>query len=126
MRAFEILILATILLRLIRLSLARVKRPRWMGWLASLAMLLILIDFVLEECSVQKGHLDGEYIRYTSRGPKPHLTSVAFDEPAIPKIGAPLRSFGHGICSTQNADSDRRDSRWSRKCRHITLPMCRS
>ncbi len=48
MRTFEILVLTTILVRLIGLFFPPAKRPRWMDWLPSLAMLLILIHFVLE------------------------------------------------------------------------------
>jgi len=48
MRTFELLILVTIFLRLIGLFFAPAKRPRWIDWLPSLAMLLILIHFVLE------------------------------------------------------------------------------
>ncbi|MFB0551991.1 MAG: hypothetical protein ACETWQ_01650 [Phycisphaerae bacterium] len=48
MRTFEILILATILLRLIILFFRPSKRRLWMDWVPSLAMLLILIHFVLE------------------------------------------------------------------------------
>ncbi len=43
------------------------------------------------EYCVQEVHLDGGYICYASRGPKRHLITVTFDEPATLKIGAPLK-----------------------------------
>jgi len=41
--------------------------------------------------SVQEVHLDGGYICYASRDSRRHLVSVTSDEPAMLKIGGPLK-----------------------------------
>ena len=48
MRLFEILTLITLLLSLLSFFVSRGKRPRWMAFLPSLAVLLVLAHLVLE------------------------------------------------------------------------------
>jgi len=50
-----------------------------------------LIKLPTGKYCLQEVHLEGGYICYASIGPKRHLISVTFDEPATLKIGAPLK-----------------------------------